>query len=381
MTSGTVDAPAPGASVVIVHDYLTQRGGAERVVLAMHDAFPDAPIHTSLFHPDGTYPEFSSLSIHVSGLNRIGALRRHHRAALPFLAPAFSSTEVAADVVVCSSSGWAHGVRTDGRKIVYCYAPAHWLYQADAYLAGKGRAARAAVNLIAPTLKRWDYRAAHTADAYITSSSHSQRMIREVYGLDAEVVSPPCPLHPNGELEAVTGLEPGFFLCVSRLTTYKHVDAVLEAFALLPGERLAVVGTGPEEARLHRIAPPNTVFIRRATDGELRYLYARARAVVAASFEDFGLTPLEGAMFGTPALVLRFGGYLDTVVDEVTGLFFDEPTPSAIADAVSRLDAADIDPQVIRKHAQAFSAEHFSQRMRAVAAGGRTVGSSYDCRT
>ena len=121
-------------TVAIAHDYLTQRGGAERVVLALHRAFPDATIHTTLYDPDGTYPEFRDARIVTSPINRIGPLRREHRAALPLLPYAVSRLRIDADVVVASSSGWAHGVPTTGRKIVYCHAPARWLYQADAYL-------------------------------------------------------------------------------------------------------------------------------------------------------------------------------------------------------------------------------------------------------
>jgi glycosyltransferase involved in cell wall biosynthesis len=355
---------SPGERVAIVHDYLTQRGGAERVVLALHDAFPEAPIHTSLFHPEGTFPEFSKLPIQTSKLNHIGVLRRHHRLAMPLLAPTFSSTRIDADVVVCSSSGWAHGVRTAGRKVVYCYAPARWLYQTDAYLAGRGRVARAAMSTMGPALKRWDRRAARSADVYVTISTHSQRLIREIYGIEAEVVNPPCNLDADGAVEEVVDLEPGYFLCVSRLLPYKHIDAVLGAFEQLRSERIVVVGTGPEAARLRRLAPPNAVFLATVTDDELRCLYDRARALVAASFEDFGLTPVEAATFGTPALALRFGGYFDSVVEDVTGLFFDEPTPTAIADAIRRLDAANLDANAIREHGRRFSTERFNDGFR-----------------
>jgi glycosyltransferase involved in cell wall biosynthesis len=360
-------APVVSApSLAIVHDYLTQRGGAERVVLALHEVFPDAPIHTSLFDPSGTFPEFARLAIEPSPLNRVRPLRRHHRLALPLLAPTFTAMEIAADVVVCSSSGWAHGVRTDGRKVVYCYAPARWLYQTDVYLAGRRRAARVAIDVLGPTLRRWDRSAAHSAHVYLTTSTHSRRAIREAYGVDAEVLPPPCEVDVAGSRHEVPDLEPGFILCVSRLASYKHVDAVLAAFDGLPTERIVVVGAGPEAARLRHLAPRNAVFLPRVSDSELRWLYESARAVVAASYEDFGLTPVEGAMFGTPAIVLRFGGYLDTVVDGVTGLFFEQPTPAAIAHAVGRFDAAQLDPDAVRRHAQQFSRRHFAERFRAI---------------
>src|SRR6187200_1150133 len=151
--------------VAIAHDYLTQRGGAERVVLALHRAFPDATIHTTLYNPDGTYPEFGDANVVVSPLNHIGLLRREHRAALPLLPYAVSRLRIDADVVVASSSGWAHGVPTTGHKIVYCHAPARWLYQPNAFLGDEaGRSAKArALGALSGWLRRWDRRAAASA--------------------------------------------------------------------------------------------------------------------------------------------------------------------------------------------------------------------------
>ena len=127
-----------GPRVAIAHDYLTQRGGAEKVVLSMSRAFPDAPIYTLLYDRENTYPEFANRDVRVSSLNRIGPLRRNHRAALPVLPFAASSLRIDADVVLTSSSGWAHGFGTRGRKLVLCHTPAHWLYVRDEYL-GKDR--------------------------------------------------------------------------------------------------------------------------------------------------------------------------------------------------------------------------------------------------
>jgi len=358
--------PHSDDSVAIVHDYLTQRGGAERVVLALHRTFPTAPIHTSLFDPEGTFPEFGELPVHVSGLNRVALLRCHHRLALPVLAPTFSSMTIDADVVVCSSSGWAHGVRTEGRKIVYCHAPARWLYQAEAYLAERSQGTRAALRSMRPLLERWDRRAARSADVYVANSTRTQQLIEHVYGIEAQVVRPPVTIDDRGHRQDVADLDAGFFLCVSRLLPYKHVDAVLGAFALLSDERLVVVGQGPDEARLRRLAPPNVRFIPRVTDDELRCLYDRTRALVAASCEDFGLTPVEAASFGKPSVALRFGGYFDTVVEGVTGLLFDEPTPAAIAAAIAELDEAHLDAETIRAHGRTFSAERFDEGFRAL---------------
>ena len=149
--------PRPG--VVIVHDYLTQRGGAERVVLSMLKAFPRAEVITSFYLSEATFPEFGAYPIRVLPINRWSVLRRNHRFALPFLASAFARERIDADVVLCSSSGWAHGVRTRGRKVVYCHTPARWLYQPERY-AGRSIASRAAIAVLRPRLLEWDRRSA-----------------------------------------------------------------------------------------------------------------------------------------------------------------------------------------------------------------------------
>ena len=354
-----------GVRVAVVHDYLTQRGGAERVVLSMLKAFPDAPLYTSLYDPDGTFPAFAAVDVRTLPLNRVGAFRRNHRLALPVLAPAFSRLRVDADVVLCSSSGWAHGIRTRGRKVVYCYSPARWLYQTDRYLGEGASSARTALRALRPYLVRWDRRAAATADRYLTLSTVVRDRIRTQYGVDAEVLPPPPTIDPTASQQAADGLAPGFFLCVSRLLPYKNVDAVAEAFRGLPDEQLLVVGTGPEQARLATRAPANVRYLGTVSDDELRWLYANAAALVAATYEDYGLTPLEANVFGRPALVLRGGGYLDTLEDGVSGLFFDAPEPSAIAAAVQRSREVEWSAEAIARHADRFAESRFVERLRA----------------
>lgn len=185
-------APPARTGVAIAHDYLTQRGGAEKVVLALQRAFPESPIYTTLYQPDTTYPEFSASTIITSPLNRIPILRRSHRLALPFLAWAAGRTRVNAVHTIVSSSGWAHGFPTNGSKIVYCYSPARWLYQRDAYLGtSKLTPTGVALRLLAPFLKRWDRRAAKSATKYFAISTVVQRRIQETYGIESEVLPAP----------------------------------------------------------------------------------------------------------------------------------------------------------------------------------------------
>ena len=217
-------------------------------MLSLTRAFPDAPVYTSLYDPGGTFPEFADLDVRTMPINRIPPLRTYHRAALPLLAPSFSLLRIAADVVICSSSGWAHGARVEGRKIVYCHTPARWLYQSDRYLRGRGRALHAAAGALRSPLEHWDKRAAASADVYLANSSVVAKRIKSLYGIDADVVPPPPAVTPDGPARPIHGIEPGFVLTVSRLLPYKNVDAVMEAFQTLPDERLVVVGSGPVES-------------------------------------------------------------------------------------------------------------------------------------
>lgn len=363
---------AAGDAVALAHDYATQRGGAERVALVMADAFPGAPMYTTLYHPGGTFPEFAPLDVRTSPLDRVGLLRRHHRLALPLLAPAVRATPIEADVVLASSTGWAHGFPTSGRKVVYCHAPARWLYQADRYL-GPARGpqrwmAARALGALAPGLRRWDRHAAATADRYLANSTVTARAIRDAYGIEAEILPPPPAMLPDGPEVPVPEVEPGFLLCVARLLPYKNVDVVIEAVRRTPGVRLVVVGDGPERAALaQRVRDlPRVRLVGRVDDARLRWLYRSCAALVAASFEDYGLSPLEAAAFGRPSVVLRDGGYLDTVRDGVTGEFFDAPDPDLVAEAAGRALARTWDPGTLTDHADDFAAGRFVERLHAI---------------
>ncbi|MCF6385476.1 glycosyltransferase [Mycobacterium sp. MBM] len=367
-----------GPRVAIAHDYLTQRGGAEKVVLSMSKAFPDAPIYTLLYDPQGTYPEFADRDIRVSPLNRVSLLRKHHRAALPVLPFAASAMHVDADVVVTSSSGWAHGFRTEGRKLVHCHTPAHWLYAREHYLKPDGDLLKRAILAVgSPPLRSWDRRAAATVDRYLAVSTAIKARIKAAYGIDAGVLPSPIAMKPHTAAEPVPELQDWatdpaaraegragqpFYLCVSRLMAYKNVDAVVGAFAGTD-RRLVVVGHGPEAARLERMKTPNVLMLSALTDGQMAWLYQSCRALIAASYEDFGLTPIEAAVSGRPAVVLRWGGFLDTVIEGTTGMFFDRPAPDAIADALDRLEACDFDPDKLRAHAERFTEQRYAQAL------------------
>lgn len=332
-------------------------------------AFPSAPIYTTLFDAKRTYPEFTQHDIRMSWLSRLPLLNRFHRLALPLLAWAAATTNIDAGCTIASSSGWAHGFRSTGAKIVYCYSPARWLYQPDAYLGSSGLTAkRLVLNVLAPCLKRWDKRNASTAVKYFAISSAVQKRIHDAYGIEAEVLPAPHSMDATQPQEPVDlssmTAQRDYYLCISRLLPYKNVDVVIEAFNALKLP-LVVVGGGPEERKLRAMAGPTIRMTKDLTDAQIRWLYARCTAVVSASYEDFGLTPIEGAVFGKPSIVLRWGGFLDTVRDGETGVFFDDPSPGLLCEAVTASRGRRWDSDEIKRHSNAFSEEAFAARLTA----------------
>ncbi|MGZ8176327.1 glycosyltransferase [Williamsia sp. SKLECPSW1] len=355
--------------IAIAHDYLTQRGGAEKVVLSIARAFPDATIYTTLFDPENTYPEFSDMDIRVSPMNRLGFLRRNHRAALPLLPFASSFVRPDADIVIASSSGWAHAFPTAGRKVVYCHSPARWLYQEQSYL---GESAswmkKLALVVMSSSLRRWDRRAALGCDSYYANSNVVRERISSAYGISAPILPAPVSLELPDEFEAVPEVQglvdagEGYYLCISRLLAYKNVDAVIDSFRGTD-RKLVVVGRGPERDRLLAGKPDNVTMVSDLSDRQIGWLYHHCTAVMAASYEDYGLTPLEGAAHGKPSILLRFGGFLDTAVEDVTAVYFDEPEPAAIRAATAKFERSTWNAQKIVDHVSRFSDEHFAAQL------------------
>ena len=291
--------PEPiGGSVAIVHDYLTQRGGAERVVLSLCRAFPDAPIYASLYDPDTTFDEFRTRDVRPLWLDRIRPLRRRHRLALPLLPLAFTTSRVEADVVVCSSSGWAHGIRTSGRKVVYCHSPAKWLYRTDDYLgANPSASARVGLRALAPVPARF-------RPARSRKRRHLHRQLDLHRGADPRGLRnrggglcPPPGLGPDGPSEPVPGSSRASCSRSLGCSPTRMSRAISRRLPpLCPSSTLVVVGDGPEHDSLAADAPPATCgSSARCGDARCGGSTRAAWGLVAASREDFGLTPVEAA--------------------------------------------------------------------------------------
>ena len=342
-------------TVVIVHDYLTQRGGAERVVLEMAKLWPAAPIYTSLYRPASTFDEFRELEVHASPLDALPVDRGFRRLfpLYPFAFWMLGPTD--ADVVISHSTGWAHLVRTTERGFhaVYCHTPPRWLWTQEY---GGSSAGERFITPIKPALRRWDACRAQRPDMYIAGSASAQARIRAAYGREAPIVHPPVGVDgfsptPRGER----------LLVVSRLLPYKRIDLAVDA-ATRSGIGLDIVGGGPSLDKLRERAGPTVAFLGHVDDAALRELYSSCRAVCVMGQEDFGIVAIEAQAAGKPVIAYGAGGALETVTDGVTGVLFDRQDVDAVIDAIRRCDALEIDEAAQAASAARFAPIRFQER-------------------
>jgi glycosyltransferase involved in cell wall biosynthesis len=353
-------APArtpPAREIVLAHDYLNQRGGAERVALELARMWPGAPILTALYRPDSTFPEFREHEVRPSFLNRL-PVDKGFRGLLPMYPVAFESFgAVDADLVICSSSGFAHGIRTTARarRIVYCHTPARWLYGHE-YLGRRSPRSIAARPLL-PALRVADRRAAHRAHLYVANSRNVSRRIRDAYGIDAAVVPPPVDVDRFTPRPRGTRL-----LTVARLLPYKRLDVLIDA-ANRGQMGLDIVGDGPQRRQLRELAGPTVTFHGALDDKSVTELMESCRAYCLPGVEDFGITSVEAQAAGKPVIAFAAGGALETVEDGVTGTFFSQWTGEALIGAVGRADRLAADPEQIAARAKRFSCASFRHRL------------------
>jgi glycosyltransferase involved in cell wall biosynthesis len=369
--SKSVAALPPGLRVAVVHDWLYTVGGAERVLAAMLRCLPDADLFClfDMLQPADRAKMGITRPSTTSFLQRMPFIRRRHRMYLPLMPIAIEQLDLSDyDLVISSSHAVAKGVLTGPTQLHLSYVHSPMRYAWDLqhqYLREtgvtrgiKGAMARTLLHL----MRLWDVRTAHGPDAYMANSAFVAWRIRKVYGRDAAVIHAPVRVPPACPRVA----KQRFFLTASRLVPYKNVQLLVEAFRQLPDETLVVVGTGPELARLQAMAGSNVTFLGYRPDAELLDLMAKARAFLFASEEDFGIVPLEAQAQGTPVIALGRGGVRETILTSgpsPTGLFFDQATPEAVAEAVRRFDRMDpaISSEACHRNAQRFAEDRFEE--------------------
>jgi glycosyltransferase involved in cell wall biosynthesis len=349
--------------VALVHDYLNQYGGAERVLEQLHALFPDAPIYTSIFDPVAMPDDYRHWDIRTSFMQRLPLVTQQHQSYLMAYPLAFEGFDLAGyDVVISNSSAFCKGVVTGPSTlhICYCLTPMRWAWRYQDYVERERLSpiAKLALPPFIHYLRIWDVTSAHRVDRYVAISRAVSARIRKYYGRDSEIIYPPV----DTARFARTGPPGDYYLTVARLHPYRRVDLIVDAFSRL-GLPVKIVGDGRDRQRLEARATPNIEFLGRASDDDLTALYAGCRAYLFPGEEDFGIAPVEAQAAGRPVIAYAAGGALDTVVDGETGALFDRQTPECLADAVRRFEATSFDSARIRANAQRFSSEVFRREM------------------
>jgi glycosyltransferase involved in cell wall biosynthesis len=353
--------------VALVHDFLLDVRGAERVFAAICDLYPEADLFTAVYDPVGTDGRFGHRRVHTSFLQRLRPTARTFRALLPLYPYAMEALDLRGyDLVISSSSAWAHGVIVDegAVHVCYCHNPFRYAWNArEETLRGRGPLARAALSAVFSRWRQWDWIAAQKVDRYVANSETTARRVHRYFSRDAAVVSPPVELERFrvGGRDAV-GEE---YVVLSELMRHKRIDVAIEAFNRLRLP-LAVVGNGPDGRRLHRLAGPTVRFEGRVSDERAAQLLSRARALVVTATEEFGIAAVEAQAAGRPVIALAKGGVHETVVEGETGAFYERPEPVALAEAVAGFDALGVDPTACRSNAERFDVGHFRHGLRAI---------------
>ncbi|MBV8694607.1 MAG: glycosyltransferase [Ktedonobacteraceae bacterium] len=351
--------------VALVHDYLNQMGGAERVVLALHDIFPDAPIYTSIYDPARVDAAFQHMDIRTSFMQKFPLVTKHHQPYLPFYPFAIESLDLRGyDLVLSSSSAFAKGVITkpETMHICYCHTPMRWCWNYDEYVERErlGKAARSVLPFLISGLRVWDQISAMRVDHFIANSPVVAERIHKYYRREAVVIPPPVEAS-RFHFDPATQPEE-YFLIVSRLIPYKRIDLAIEACNRLQLP-LVVIGGGRDLDKLKTVAGPSIRFLGRLSDQQVLHYYTHCRAFIFPGEEDFGITPLEAQASGRPVIAYGAGGALASVVNGVTGVFFGEQTVESLATALASFDERAFDPLVIHNHALEFDMPRFRRRV------------------
>lgn len=352
--------------VAIVHYWFVGMRGGEKVIEALCRLYPQADIFTHVFVPEAVSSIIRERTVRTSFIGRLPRAPRLYQRYLPLMPLALEQLDLRGyDLIISSESGPAKGIipPPGSTHICYCHSPMRYIWNMfHDYRDRSGPLTRALMPILAHYIRNWDAVSSNRVDHYVANSQTVAARIRRYYRRDAEVIHPPVDVDSFAVLpEAERG---DFYLMAGELVGYKRPDLAVEAFNRT-GRRLAVIGGGEMLDRLRRIAGPTVAIMGPQPFAVLKDHYARCRALVFPGEEDFGIVPVECMASGRPVIAYGRGGATETVVDGVTGLFFEEQSTEAITAALERFEAAQFDPAVIAAHARRFSADVFDRRFRA----------------
>jgi glycosyltransferase involved in cell wall biosynthesis len=350
-------------STGLAHDYLLVLRGAERTFATMADCWPGAPIYTLLYDSEGTSRRFEDHPVHTSQLQRLGIRQRGFRRLLPFFPRAAERLPVQDhDLIISSSSAFAHGVRPrpGAQHVCYCHSPFRYAWhERQRALEEAPAVARPLLGAVLNHVRTWDVEASRRVTHYVANSKITQERIAEFWGRKSVIVHPPV------DVERFSIAEPeDFLLVVMELVRHKRVDFAIES-ARRAGRPIKVVGTGPDRERLERLHGDHAEFLGRVNDIRLACLYSSALALVVPNVEEFGIAAVEAQAAGRPVVAVNAGGVRETVLDGETGVLVPLDDADAMAEALSQTDFTSFSPQRIRAHALGFSADAFKHRLSA----------------
>ena len=355
-----VSLKAVSRRTALVHDFLVSVRGADRVFLEMCDLWPDADVFTPVYDEDGTEGLFAGRRIHTSFLQRLRPTSRTFRALLPLYPAAIESFDLSGyDLVVSSSSAWAHAVLCEEETVhvCYCHNPFRYAWnERHRTLAERSDpVSRALLRALFRRWREWDWIAAQRVDRYITNSRTTQGRIRSYFGRDSRIVYPPV---------ATERFQPGpvgdYHLVLSELVSHKQIEVAVKAFNQV-GKPLVIAGDGPARRRLERLAGPTVSFVGRVSDAEAARLLSGCRALVVTGPEEFGIAAVEAQAAGRPVIARAAGGLLENVVDGVTGCLWDGAAEQ-LAATVADFDASAVDPEACAENARRFDASVFREK-------------------
>jgi glycosyltransferase involved in cell wall biosynthesis len=357
-SAATQSAPETAGGVSLVHDYLLVMRGAERTFAAIADLYPSAPIFTLLYDESATNARFAGRSITTSPLQRLGTRQSNFRRLLPLYPAAVARLRLApSDLVLSSSSAFAHGVGVPpgAVHVCYCYTPFRYAWYEQARALQEAPAPlRLLMRAELRRIRRWDLSASRRVDAYLGISQLSCERIRRYYGREATLVYPPVETH------RFSPGEPGdHLLIVSEIVRHKRLEVALEA-ARRARAPIRVAGSGPDQMALME-AYPEAEFLGRVSDEDLAGLYASARALIVPSTEEFGITAVEAQAAGRPVIAAAAGGALETVLNGSTGLLARFDDVEDFQRAIEAVDELDFDPARAVRNAERFSVATFQR--------------------
>jgi len=352
--------------VALVHDYLNQYGGAEKVLEVFAEIFPNAPIYTLICDKKIADRIFPKKDIRTSFLQKIPFIKKHHRFFPPLMPLAIEKMDLSDfDIVISDSAAFAKGVITkpETLHICYCHTPIRYAWDdSHKYVRefSMSKLAKIFVPLFMNYLRLWDREAAYRVDRFLCNSNFVAERIRKYYKQEPAVIYPPVD---GGFLKPSNRSPQNYYLMVGRLLVYKRFDIAIEAFNRLELP-LKIIGNGPEMDKLKKMANWNIEFLGELRGEDLREYYQNCRALIFPQEEDFGIVALEAMACGRPVIAYRGGGALESVLGGKTGVFFDEQTVDSLAEAVRKFDPVRFNPKFIRRHALKFDKRIFKEKIK-----------------